>query len=105
LTKGFQNENQGSASNGEQHKTTASPQHPESVAAYAKWTAATVKHFSGRKIIWEIWNEPNIHFWQPKPDAQQYAALALTSCQAIREADPHATIVGPATSGFPWEFL
>jgi hypothetical protein len=90
---------------GKQHKTTASPQHPESVAAFAKWAAAAAKHFSGRKIIWEIWNEPNIQFWQPKPDAQQYAVLALATCKAIRETDPQAKIVGPATSGFPWEFI
>ena len=90
---------------GKQHKTTASPQHPESVAAFAKWAAAAAKHFSGRKIIWEIWNEPNIQFWQPKPDAQQYAVLALATCKAIRESDPRSTIVGPATSGFPWEFI
>lgn len=90
---------------GQLHKTTASPQHPESVAAFAKWAGAAAKRYAGRKIIWEIWNEPNIHFWQPKPDVQQYIALALATCNAIREADPQATIVAPATSGFPWEFL
>lgn len=90
---------------GKQHKTTSSPQHPESVAAFAKWAAAAAKHFSGRRIIWEIWNEPNIQFWQPKPDAQQYASLALATCKAIRKTDSHATIVAPATSGFPWEFI
>jgi hypothetical protein len=87
------------------HKTTAAPQHPESVAAFARWAAAAAKHFAGRKIIWEIWNEPNIQFWPPKPDAQQYATLALATGKAIREADPHATVVGPATSAFPWDFL
>lgn len=90
---------------GKQHKTTASPQHPESVAAFARWAAAAAKQFAGRKIIWEIWSEPNIQFWQPKPDPQQYATLALATCKAIRAADPHATIVGPATSAFPWGFL
>src|SRR5262249_32965169 len=54
---------------------------------------------------WEIWNEPNGHFWAPKPDAQQYSALAVATCKAVREADPQATIIGPASSGFPWEFL
>lgn len=90
---------------GKLHKTTASPQHPESVAAFAKWAGAAAKRYQGRKIIWEIWNEPNIHFWQPKPDVQQYIALTLATCKAIREADPQATIVAPTTSGFPWEFL
>ncbi len=87
------------------HKTLASPQHPESIAAYARWAAAAAKHYHGRHILWEIWNEPNIQFWSPKPDAGQYSALALATCKAIREADPEATIIGLASSGFPWEFL
>jgi hypothetical protein len=87
------------------HKNTASPQHPESVAAFARWAAAAAKHYHGRHVIWEIWNEPNIQFWSPKPDAQQYATLALATCKAIRETEPQATIIGPASSEFPWPFL
>jgi hypothetical protein len=87
------------------HQTTASPQHPESINAYAAWAAAAAKHFQGRHILWELWNEPNIDFWSPKPDASQYTALALAAAKSIREADPRATIIGPASSGFPWDFL
>ncbi|MBI4326896.1 MAG: cellulase family glycosylhydrolase [Chloroflexi bacterium] len=90
---------------GQEHKDTASPQHPESVAAFARWAAAAAAHFRGRHILWEIWNEPNISFWKPKPEVQQYNALALATCRAVRAADPQATIIGPATSGFPWPFL
>jgi hypothetical protein len=90
---------------GATHRTTASPQHPESIAAFARWAAESAKHFHGRHIIWEIWNEPNGHFWAPKPDAQQYSALAIAAAKAIREAEPQATIVGPASSGFPWDYL
>lgn len=86
-------------------KNTESPQRPESVAAFARWSAAAAEHFRGRHVIWEIWNEPNGHFWSPNPDAQQYATLALTTCKAIRQAEPQATIIGPASAGFPWEFL
>ena len=90
---------------GQPHKTTASPQHPESIAAFARWAAAAAKHFQGRHVLWEIWNEPNGHFWSPKPHVQQYTTLALATAKAIREADPQATIIGPASAGFPWEFL
>ena len=90
---------------GRAHKATASPQHPASVAAFARWGAAAAKHFQGRRVLWEIWNEPNGHFWSPKPDVQQYTTLALATAKAIREVDPQATIVGPASAGFPWEFL
>jgi polysaccharide biosynthesis protein PslG len=91
--------------NHQPHKTTASPQQPESIAAYARWAAAAAKHFHGRPVVWEIWNEPNIQFWSPKPDVKQYLAMALAAGKAIRQAEPTATLVGPATSGFPWEFL
>ncbi len=90
---------------GESHQNTASPQHPASIAAFARWAAASAKHFQGRHVLWEIWNEPNINFWSPKPDAQQYTTLALATCKAIREAEPRATIIGPASSEFPWEYL
>src|SRR5207249_3455576 len=90
---------------GSMRKTTASPQHPESVGAFASWAAAATHHFHGRHILWEIWNEPNIQFWSPKPDVEQYTRLALAACKAIRAAEPGATIIGPASSGFPWKFL
>jgi hypothetical protein len=88
-----------------QHRTTASPQHPESIDAFSAWAAEAARHFQGRHVLWELWNEPNIDFWSPKPDAQQYTALALAAARSIRRADPQATIIGPASSGFPWEFL
>jgi len=86
-------------------KNTASPQHPESIEAFARWAAAAATHFHGRHVIWEIWNEPNGNFWSPKPDARQYTALALATCKAIRQAEPAATIIAPASAGFPWEYL
>jgi hypothetical protein len=90
---------------GKPQRDTASPQHPESVAAFARWAGAAAARYQGRRVLWEIWNEPNIFFWKPKPDVQQYTTLALATCRAIRAADPQATIVAPATSGFPWQFL
>jgi hypothetical protein len=87
------------------HRNVAAPQHPESVAAFARWAAASARHYQGRHVIWEIWNEPNIQFWSPKPNAEQYSTLALATAKAVREAEPSATIVGPASSTFPWDFL
>jgi polysaccharide biosynthesis protein PslG len=92
-------------SNGLYENENASPQHPESVAAFARWAGAAARHFQGRRVIWEIWNEPNINFWKPKPDGLQYTSLALATCKAVREADPQATLIAPASSGFPWGFF
>jgi hypothetical protein len=91
--------------NGKVRKNTASPQHPESVEAFARWAAAAAEHFRGKNIIWEIWNEPNIFFWSPKPDVKQYTTLAIATAKAIREKVPDALIIGPATSEVPLTFL
>ena len=90
---------------GKERSATSSPQHQESIAAFARWAAAAAKHFQGRHVVWEIWNEPNTAFWQPKPDVNQYIALALATAKAVREADPQATIFAPATSQISWSFL
>lgn len=90
---------------GREQRDIASPQRPESVAAFARWAGAAARHFAGRRVVWEIWNEPNISFWKPKPDASQYATLALAAVKAVRAADPSATVVGPATSEVPVKFL
>ena len=83
----------------------ASPRHAESVAAFARWAAAAARHFAGRHILWEIYNEPNGGFWRPKPDAAEYTTMALATAKAIREAEPSASIIAPAMSGFDWNYM
>jgi polysaccharide biosynthesis protein PslG len=86
-------------------KHTASPRHPESIAAFARWAVAAAKHFRKQHVIWEIYNEPNGDFWKPKPDGAEYAALALATAKAVRQAEPSATIIGPAMYSFDWKFI
>ena len=90
---------------GREQKSLASPQHPESVAAFARWAAAAVDHFREHAIIWEIWNEPNISFWKPKPNVEQYIALVRATTAAMRRMKADAIIVAPATSEVPVPFL
>lgn len=74
--------------------------------AFARFAAAAAKHFADRSLYWEIWNEPNLDgFWKPKASAEDYAALALATAKAIREADPDAVILAPGSSEFPWVYL
>ena len=82
------------------------PHTEEARAAFAKWAAAAVTHFKGKGWLWELWNEPNIaQFWKPKPDVQQYIALARAACAAIRAAAPKEAIIGPACSTIDLPFL
>ena len=82
-----------------------SPSSAEAQDAFAHWAAAAVQHFQGRGIIWEMYNEPNISFWRPKPNVEEYARLALKTGKAIRDAAPGETYVGPATSEIDFKFL
>jgi hypothetical protein len=90
---------------GQVQKGVAAPRKPESVEAFAKWASAAVKHFRGNNIIWEIWNEPNIFFWRPSPDVENYNKLALATCKAVKAVVPEAIIIGPATSQLPVPFI
>lgn len=82
-----------------------SPSSDEGRAAFARWAVASVKHFRGHGVIWEMYNEPNISFWRPTPNTGDYIKLALTVGKAIRQAEPNETYVGPATSGVALPFL
>lgn len=82
------------------------PVNAEGREAYARFAAAAAKHYAGRGVIWEIWNEPNYdRFWYPAPDPDEYAQLAVPTARAIREADPTAMIIGPGTSGVPIPYM
>lgn len=82
-----------------------SPHTPEGRAAMARWAAAAVKHFQGQGVVWEMYNEPNIGFWRPHPNVQDYIRLALEVGKAIRAAAPAEIYIGPATSGMDFAFL
>jgi hypothetical protein len=44
-------------------------------------------------------------FWPPKPNVDEYIALALTVGRAFRVAVPNEKLIGPATSGLDFNFL
>jgi hypothetical protein len=74
--------------------------------AFTRWAVAAAQHFSGREVIWEIYNEPNhALFWPSKPNAHEYAALALAVGRSFRESVPNEKLIGPATSEIDFAFL
>ena len=79
---------------------------PAAREAFARWAVAAAKHFAGRGIIWEVFNEPNHPiFWPPKPNVDEYSALAVTVATAFRKDAPNEKLIGPATSGIEFNFL
>jgi hypothetical protein len=79
---------------------------PEARAAFARWAVAAAKHFSNRRVNWELFNEPNNKmFWPPQPDAEEYNALAQEVGRAFRRSAPNERLIGPATSTIDLNFL
>ena len=84
----------------------APPRTENTRQAFARWAVAAAKHFAGRGIIWETYNEPNVaQFWPPRPNVNDYVALALAVGRAFREGVPGEKLIGPATSGIDFDFL
>ncbi len=83
----------------------APPRTENTRRAFADWAGAAARHFAGRRVIWEIYNEPNNKmFWRPQPDVNEYVALALAVGRAFRAAAPNEKLIGPAT-GIDFPFL
>ena len=74
--------------------------------AYARFCSALAKHHAEKNIIWELWNEPNLdNFWKPKSQVEDYMKWCQAVVPAIRENDPDACIIAPATSSFDIPFM
>src|SRR5271157_3773355 len=79
------------------------PYTAEGIEDYVRFVRALVGHYKDRIHQWEIWNEPNIFFWQgPK---EMYAELLARSYRAIKEVDPQAQVLGLSTSGVDFKFI
>ncbi len=74
--------------------------------AFAAFAEAAARRYAGHGILWEIWNEPNLRqFWSPQPGIDDYGRLVEEVAPVIRQADPSGTVVAPATSGIPFDWL
>ena len=79
------------------------PYTPEGIDDYLAFLKAVVGHYHADVHHWEIWNEPNIFFWQgPK---EMYAELLRRSYAAVKEVDPSALVLGMSTSGIDYNFI
>jgi hypothetical protein len=84
----------------------APPRNESTRQAFVRWAVAAAKHFAGRGVIWEVYNEPNqAMFWPARPNVDEYVALALAVGRAFRSAVPNEKLIGPATSGIDFPFL
>ncbi len=78
----------------------------------AKWGAlieAFAKHLETRygkaevdSWYFEVWNEPNIDFWDGSPQQATYFELYDTTAKALKGVDSRIRVGGPATAQAAW---
>lgn len=79
------------------------PYTSQGIDEYVHFVKALVDHYRADIKQWEIWNEPNIFFWDGPKDL--YAELLTRSYAAIKEIDPQAQVLGLSTAGIDHKFI
>ena len=82
------------------------PRTPDDVAAFARFAEAAATHFQGHNVRYEVWNEPDVErFWQPAPNAREYAALLRGASNAIHRVNPAAPVASGGLARMDLPFL
>lgn len=55
-----------------------------------------------RSWYFEVWNEPNIDFWNGEPKQSTYFELYDVTSRAVKQVDEHVRVGGPATAQAAW---
>jgi hypothetical protein len=82
----------------------AFPAH-EHLDKWCEYVRTVVSRYQADLRYWEVWNEPNIGFWKPAPDATQYTDLLVATHQTIKAIDPGLQVVYGGTAGIPFDFI
>jgi beta-glucosidase/6-phospho-beta-glucosidase/beta-galactosidase len=56
-------------------------------------TAVVNRYFPMGVEYYEIWNEPNITFWRPSPNAAEYTALLKKGYEGVKAANAEAQVI------------
>lgn len=69
-----------------------------------QWVTHCVEKYGKAEVdtwLWELWNEPNIGYWQGSTD--EYIKLYDYTADAVKRALPTATMGGPHATGPSWD--
>lgn len=75
------------------------PRSRAAVQAFAKYSEFVVKHFKGRVLYYDLWNEWDAHTGRTTPlGADEYVALAQVVYPAIKAIDPKVQVLSGGIS-------
>ena len=85
------------------------PSPPKDPERWAALVTEFLNHLIGRygkreveSWYFEVWNEPNLDFWNGIPKEQTYYAFYDVTARAIKALDPRLRVGGPATAQAAW---
>jgi hypothetical protein len=80
---------------GEGNRQWEATYRPTRASDYGDLVRFVVEHFSARGVhTYQIWNEPNHpRFWPSGPDAREYVPMLRAGYEAVKAADPGATVL------------
>ena len=79
------------------------PYSREAMDEWAKVAGRVAARYRGRCRHYEVWNEPNIHFWTGT--TEEYVYMANRAHAEIKAADPDAVVVACSTAGVDLGFM
>jgi xylan 1,4-beta-xylosidase len=85
------------------------PSPPKDPSTWGALIEAFTKHLVDRygrneveQWYFEVWNEPNIDFWNGVPKQSTYFQLYDVTAAAVKKVDPKIRVGGPATAQAAW---
>jgi hypothetical protein len=69
------------------------PKTPEQIDAFNRYVKWMVQHFQGRISYWALWNEQDIDYWNPVPNAEEYGRLLKSFVQVVHETNPQSKVI------------
>ncbi len=82
------------------------PKDPQKWAALVKAFVSHLQERYGQNEVetwyFEVWNEPNIDFWNGEPKEQTYYAFYDNTAATIKKVNPRLRVGGPATAQAAW---
>jgi xylan 1,4-beta-xylosidase len=85
------------------------PSPPKDPVEWTQLITAFTQHLIARygadeveKWYFEVWNEPNIDFWNGEPKKDTYFSLYKLTATAIKKVDPRLKVGGPSTAQAAW---
>jgi len=70
------------------------PVTPEQTAAFNRYVAWMVEHFSDRIHYWALWNEQDIGYWNPWGNSEQYGRLLTSFVETVHKTPGAKVIYG-----------